>query len=238
MCGRYSITTNPEAMRRLFRFLNPVPDLPPRYNAAPTQLLPVVRRGRGGARELVMLRWGLVPSWAKEPDIGYRMINAKAETVAEKPAYRTAFMRRRCLVPADGFYEWQQHSKQKQPYRITLKDGALFALAGLWERWQRGGEPLETFTVIVTEANELIGPIHDRMPVIIGPADHDAWLEAADTTIPMALLQPYPAGEMRAYPVSRRVNAAKNDDPEVIAELPPDLPFGDGCEAPGGGARW
>jgi putative SOS response-associated peptidase YedK len=244
MCGRYSITTNPEAIRQLFRFLNPTPNVPPHYNAAPTQELPVVRRDRNGARELVQLRWGLVPFWAKEPRIGCSRINAKAETVAEAPAYRAAFQRRRCLVPADGFYEWQQQGKQKQPYRFTPTEGGLFAFAGLWERWRKprprtgqgpdpgGDAALETFTIIVTEANDLIRKIHDRMPVIIDPSDHDAWLEAADTTIPMALLQPYPAERMRGYPVSQRVNSPKNDDPEVMAETQTDLLFGDDLASP------
>jgi putative SOS response-associated peptidase YedK len=239
MCGRYSITTNPEAMRQLFRFLNPTPNVPPHYNAAPTQELPVVRRDHNGARELVQLRWGLIPAWAKDQKIGYSMINAKAETVAEAPAYRAAFQWRRCLVVADGFYEWRQQGKQKLPYRFTLRDGGLFAFAGLWERWRKprprsgqgsdaaGDAPLETFTIIVTEANDLVRKIHDRMPVIIDPADHDAWLEAADTTIPMALLQPYPAEKMQGYPVSPRVNSPKNDDPEVMAEAQPDRLSGD-----------
>jgi putative SOS response-associated peptidase YedK len=240
MCGRYSITTNPEAMRQLFRFLNPPPNLPPHYNAAPTQELPVVRRDRSGARELVQLRWGLIPFWAKDQKIGYSTINAKAETVAEAPAFRAAFQSRRCLVAADGFYEWRQEGKQKKkPYRFTLKDGGPFAFAGLWERW-RGPRPrsgqavdaggaasIESFTIIVTEANDLVRRIHDRMPVIIDPADYDAWLEAADTTIPMALLQPYPAEKMRSYPVSQRVNSPKNDDPDVIAEVQADPPIGD-----------
>jgi putative SOS response-associated peptidase YedK len=238
MCGRYSITTNPEAMRQLFRFLNPPPNLPPHYNAAPTQELPVVRRDRSGARELVQLRWGLIPFWAKDQKIGYSTINAKAETVAEAPAFRAAFQSRRCLVAADGFYEWRQDGKQKKPYRFTLKDGGLFAFAGLWERWRKprpkageqardGGAPLETFAIIVTEANDLVRKIHDRMPVIVDPTDYDAWLEAADTAIPMALLQPYPSEKMRSYPVSQRVNSAKNDDPDVMAEAQPDSLSGD-----------
>src|SRR5262245_9289952 len=240
MCGRYSITTNPEAMRQLFRFLNPTPNLPPHYNAAPTQELPVVRRDRTGARELVQLRWGLIPVWAKDQKIGYSMINAKAETVAEAPAYRAAFQWRRCLVATDGFYEWRQEGKQKQPYRFTLTDGGLFAFAGLWERWRKprprhgqaadaggGGAAIDTFTIIVTEANDLVRRVHDRMPVIIDPADYDAWLDSADTTIPMALLQPYPAERMRSYPVSQRVNSPKNDDPDVIEEAHPDPSSGD-----------
>ncbi|MGH6960565.1 MAG: SOS response-associated peptidase, partial [Dongiaceae bacterium] len=186
------------------------------YNAAPSQNLPVVRLDRDGRRELALLRWGLIPSWARDPAIGYRTINAKAETVAEKPAFRAAFRKRRCLVPADGFYEWQKIDGGKQPWRITLKDGAPFAFAGLWEHWDKGGEPVESFTIITTTANALCAEIDDRMPVIIGPADYEAWLAAADTAIPQALLQPYPAETMAAYPVGTRVNSPKNDDAQLI----------------------
>jgi putative SOS response-associated peptidase YedK len=154
MCGRYSLTTAPEAMRTLFAFEN-LPNLAPRYNIAPTQLAPVVRT-RNGARELILMRWGLVPSWAKEVAIGARMINARADTIAEKPAFRDAFRERRCLVPADGFYEWRAENGRKQPFRVGLKGGRPFAFAGLWERWTapeaaRGlvkGEAIETFTIV------------------------------------------------------------------------------------------
>lgn len=191
----------------------------PRYNAAPTQRMPVVRVF-DGKRELVLLRWGLIPSWAKDPKIGNSLINARGETVHEKPAFRSAFKARRCLVPADGFYEWRKLSGgSKQPYRITMADSSPFAFAGLWERWDKGDEPLETFTIITTTANVLVAPIHDRMPVILDPADYDAWLESQDTTIPMALLQPYPAKRMSAYPVSTRVNSPRNDDAAVIERV-------------------
>lgn len=218
MCGRYSITTAPEAMQRLFKFMNAIPNLRPNYNAAPTQTLPVVRLDQKGERELAQLKWGLIPMWAKDSKIAYSTINARAETVHEKPAFRTAFRKRRCLVPADGFYEWQPGEK-KQPYRITMKDGEPFAMAGLWERWDKGEEPLETFTIIVTAGNSLMKPIHDRMPVILPPETWDHWLTAADTAIPMALLQSYPASKMAAYKVSTRVNSPKNNDAEVIEPL-------------------
>jgi putative SOS response-associated peptidase YedK len=218
MCGRYSITTAPEAMQRLFKFTNAIPNLRPNYNAAPTQTLPVVRLDPKGKRELVQLKWGLIPIWAKDAKIAYSTINARAETVHEKPAFRTAFRKRRCLVPADGFYEWQPGEK-KQPYRITMKDGEPFAMAGLWERWDKGEEPLESFTIIVTAGNSLMKPIHDRMPVILPPETWDHWLTAADAAIPMALLQSYPASRMAAYKVSTRVNSPKNNDAEVIAPL-------------------
>ncbi len=206
-------------MRRLFRFKNATPNLRSNYNAAPTQLLPVIRIGADGDRELATLRWGLIPMWAKDPKIAYSTINARAETVAEKPAFRTAFKKRRCLVPADGFYEWQATGDGKQPYRITMKDGEPFAMAGLWERWDKGEEPLESFTIIVTSGNSLIKPIHDRMPVILDPDTWDHWLTAADTAIPMALLQSYPAKKMAAYKISTRVNSPKNNDAEVIEPL-------------------
>jgi putative SOS response-associated peptidase YedK len=217
MCGRYSITTAPEAIRRLFKAVGALPNFPPRYNAAPTQDLPVVRLGRDGSRELTLLRWGLIPSWADDPGSGYKMINARAATVAERPAFRTAFRRRRCLVPADGFYEWKPVDGGKQPYRITMEDGAPFAMAGLWEWWRKGEQRIESFTIIVTAANELCRQIHDRMPVILHPDAWDAWLTAADTKAPTALLQPFPASQMTMYAVSRRVGDVKNDDPELIA---------------------
>jgi len=214
MCGRYSITTNPEAMRRLFKFKNATPNLQPIYNAAPTQILPVVRLGQEGERELVTLKWGLIPSWAKDAKLGFSTINARAETVHQKPAFRTAFRKRRCLVPADGFYEWQPGEK-KQPYRITMADGEPFAMAGLWERW----EEIESFTIIVTAGNSLMKPIHDRMPVILPGEIWDHWLTATDTAIPMALLQSYPAAKMTAYKVSPRVGNPKNNDAEIIEPL-------------------
>jgi putative SOS response-associated peptidase YedK len=216
MCGRYSITTNPEAMRRLFAFLNATPNIRPRYNAAPTDELPVVRLDREGNRELAMLRWGLIPLWAEDPKIGYSTINARSETVATKPAFREAFRKRRCLVPTDGFYEWAKVGSEKQPYRITMKDGEPFAMAGLWEWWRRGEQRIESFTIIVTAANELSRPIHDRMPVILHPDTWEAWLTTKDAETASALLQPYPASRMTMYPVSKRVGNVKNDDPELI----------------------
>jgi len=216
MCGRYSLTKPIEAMRQLFLFRGPLLNLAARYNIAPSQDAPVVRLDSGGDRQLAMLRWGLIPSWSKDPKASYSTINARAETVATKPAYRSAFKSRRCLVPADGFYEWQKVGSQKQPYRITMKDDGLFAFAGLWERWERDGV-IESFTIIVTEANELMKPIHDRMPVILDPTDYVAWLDmktpAADA---QALLRPFPPEVMRAYPISTRVNSPRNDDASVI----------------------
>lgn len=224
MCGRYSLTTAPEAMRRLFDTEGPLANLPPRYNIAPTQDAPVVRPSEGGAgRELVLLRWGLVPSWSQGPDSSYRMINARAETVHAKPAFRAAFRARRCLVPASGFFEWRGGKGGKQPYHIGLADGGPFAMAGLWEHWAReGAEAIESFAIIVTDANALLRPIHDRMPVIVDPADYALWLEGGAEAAARAreLLRPYPAEALTAYPVSPRVNTPRNDDAECIAPLP------------------
>ncbi len=221
MCGRYSLTTPVEAVGRLFQVAER-PNLEPRYNIAPSQDAPVVRAGEAGGRRLGMLRWGLIPSWAKEARVGYRMINARAETVAQKPAFRGAFRQRRCLVPADGFYEWRKLGKAKQPYRITLADGGPFAFAGLWERWRASdGQAVESFTIITTEANPLLRPIHDRMPVILDAADYDAWLDTAGVAPEEAArrLRPYLAEGLVAVPVSTRVNSPKNDDVACIVPL-------------------
>ena len=223
MCGRYCLTTAPEAIRRLCKVTSPLPNLPARYNIAPTQDVTVVRPAKEGqGRELALLRWGLVPRWADSPKIGYRMINARAETVATKPAFRAAFRARRCLIPADGFYEWRKEGTQKQPYRIGRQDGEVFALAGLWEHWQGpDGEVIDSCTIIVTAANDLLRPIHDRMPVILDPADFDVWLEGGPeaANAAAALLRPYPSGALAAYPVSTRVNSPKNDDAGLIAPV-------------------
>ncbi len=222
MCGRYSITTAPEALRRLFKALNPAPNLPPRYNLAPTQDAPVVRLDREGRRELVLMRWGLVPYWSKGPGHGYSMINARAETVATKASFREALARRRCLVPADGFFEWRREGRRRQPYYITLRSGAPLAFAGLWERWKGpGGERLESFTIIVTDANAVVAPIHDRMPVILDEAGADLWLEAGpERRLELvALLRPAPAEALVVRRVGPRVNSPGNDDPGCIEPL-------------------
>lgn len=157
------------------------------------------------------------PYWAKDEKIGYSTINARGEEVATKPAFKEAFRRRRCLVPADGFYEWKKlDAKTKRPYRITLGNGGPFAFAGLWERWTKGAEPLETFTIITTEPNELVRPLHNRMPVIIDPPDYETWLATQDLAAAQALLKPFPADRMKAYPVSSRVGNVKNNDPQLI----------------------
>lgn len=216
MCGRYSLTTPVEALRGLFGF-DARPNLAPRYNIAPTQpVAALLWNAEAGARQFAMLRWGLIPSWAKDPAIGARMINARAETVADKPAFRTAFRRRRCLVLADGFYEWKKADDgPKQPWRITCADVAAFAFAGLWERWDSpDGDTVESCTIVTTNAAPAIGHIHPRMPVILPRGALETWL-AGDAAAAGPLLHPY-EGELAAYPVSRRVNNVRNDDAELI----------------------
>jgi putative SOS response-associated peptidase YedK len=221
MCGRYSSHLPPDEIARIFR-LDTIPNLPARYNVAPTQPVPVVRRRTDGRRELVQLRWGLIPAWAEEASIGNKLINARAETVATKPSFRDAFAKRRCLVVTSAFYEWDKRASPKQPWCITLKDAKPFGFAGLWERWRdpAEGEVIETTTIITGEANELVDPIHNRMPVIIAQADHDAWLapETPRNRL-LALLRPYPADRMRAYPVSTRVNSVRNDEAAILEPL-------------------
>jgi putative SOS response-associated peptidase YedK len=199
-------------------------NLPPRYNIAPTQDVAVVRYAReGDGRELVLLRWGLVPFWAKDVVVGYKMINARAETIGEKPAFRHAFRQRRCLVVADGFYEWAKTlTGRKQPFFMTVADDRPFAFAGLWESWSSPkGERIESCAIIVTQANEMLRPIHDRMPAILDGDHFDSWLDMkAPLTDVKALLRPFP-GAMTLFPVSSRVNAVRNDDPDCLAPIGP-----------------
>ena len=223
MCGRYSLTSPTEAVRRMFDFPEQ-PNLAVRVNIAPSQDVAAVRLGADGAsaRHFAWLRWGLIPSWAKEPGIGNRMINARAETIAEKPAFRAAFRRRRCLIPADGFYEWKTERGRKQPYRIALEGGAPFAFAGLWERWEGSGEggAVESCTIVTTEANARLKAIHHRMPVILAPGAYEAWLDPATPGAEaQALLRPAPSEWFTAYRVSPKINSPANDDPALIAPL-------------------
>jgi len=215
MCGRYTLQATPEELAKQFNaVIEDMSLFKPRYNIAPSQSVAVVRlKSDASHRELVQLRWGLIPSWAKDPKIAYSTINAKAETVAEKPAFRSAFRKRRCLIPASGFYEWQKEGKQKQPMYIRLRDRRPFAFAGLWEHWEpKEGEPLESCTIVTTDANEFMVPIHNRMPVILASQDYDRWL---DPTVPpdslQAFLKPYAVNEMEAYAVSKMVNNPRND---------------------------
>jgi putative SOS response-associated peptidase YedK len=214
MCGRFALYSDPFSLARHFKADAP-PELRPRYNVAPTQSIPIVRE-ESGKRRIALARWGLIPHWAKDTKIGYHTINARAETVAEKPAFRNAFRSRRCLIPADGFYEWQvvPGSKTKQPWFIALRDREPMAFAGLWERWRSPeGEDLESCSIIVTDANELMRPIHDRMPVILAPGDWDTWLEAEakDAGGLQGLLKPYSEEGMEAWRVSTMVNSPRND---------------------------
>ena len=222
MCGRYNLITDAQAFIDAFQVINRL-DWQPRYNIAPSQAVPAIRQEEDG-RKAVLLRWGLIPHWAKDEKFGYRTINARAETVDTKPAYRAAFNRRRCLIPATGFYEWRQMQGYKQPYNIRLKDQQVFAFAGLWERWQSPeGKAVESCTIIVTEVNEDVKSIHDRMPVILKPDDYGVWLDPGmqDTSPLKALLKPYPADRMDYWPVNRRVGSPANDDPALIEPLDP-----------------
>lgn len=216
MCGRFSIFADPERLAERFQAHLPAETLSPRYNAAPSQSLPVILNEE--ERKIQLLRWGLVPFWAKDPGIGNRMINARAESLAEKPSFRTALRKRRCLVLADGFYEWQKTPQGKIPMRITLKSGEPFAFAGLWETWRSGDDDvLRTFTIVTTAPNSLVAPIHNRMPVILLPEHESLWLDnTLEQEVWLDLLQPYPADHLAAYQVSPRVNAPANDDATVV----------------------
>jgi putative SOS response-associated peptidase YedK len=225
MCGRFTLIAPGESVADLFQ-LAQTPPLAPRYNIAPTQPVAAVRSNPGsGIRELTHFHWGLIPRWAKDPTIGSRMINARSETAAEKPSFRNALRYRRCLVPADGFYEWQKLNGGKQPVRIHMTDGKPFAIAGLWEHWQGSdGSEIESCTLLTTGPNELLGPVHNRMPVIIAPQDFDLWLDlnAQQAGDIQQLLRPYPPQEMTYYPVSTYVNSPHNDGPQCIEPLADD----------------
>lgn len=220
MCGRYTLTMTPEELKRLFRYLE-TPNFPPRYNVAPTQPIPIVRADHG-ERHFVLVRWGLIPGWVKDPASFTLLINARSETAAEKPAFRSAMKYRRCLVPASGFYEWRRVGKEKQPFYIRPRDGGIVGFAGLWEGWMGAdGSEVDTAAILTTGANRLMTPIHDRMPVVIPPSEFDRWLDVdghrpADVA---DLLRPAPDDLFEAIPVSSRVNAVRNDDPGVIEPL-------------------
>jgi putative SOS response-associated peptidase YedK len=216
MCGRFAFYSPREAVQALFDVECPA-EFTPRYNIAPTQPVDVLRAGTEGGRELAMLRWGLVPGWAKDPGIGNRLINARVETAAEKPAFRAAFRRRRCAVLADGFYEWQSMERgPKQPWFMSAADGLPFLMAGLWERWEKGDAPLETCTILTTEASDAMRRIHHRMPVIL-PRDALAdWLGASGSDAAEHLLAGSAGIEFSMCPVRRTVNSPSNDGPELI----------------------
>jgi putative SOS response-associated peptidase YedK len=219
MCGRFTLRQSAEEIAQAFQ-ISDVPPLEPRYNIAPTQpVATVLRTAENPDRQLRMLHWGLIPFWADDPKLGSKLINARAETVADKPAFRSAFRHRRCLIVADGFYEWQQQENGKQPFYLRLKDDRPFALAGLWEHWEEdGGEAIDSCTILTTDANELTSPIHSRMPVILDPKDYDMWLDSSvrKSESLQSLLRPYASEKMEAYPVSKTVNRPTNDRPECI----------------------
>jgi putative SOS response-associated peptidase YedK len=223
MCGRFTLTVDPSQLKLLLD-LNDVPlDLQPRYNIAPTQLVAVVASGQG--RKVEMFQWGLIPAWAKDPSIGSRMINARAETLEEKPAFRAAFKRRRCAILADGFFEWKKitegKKETKQPYFIRMIDDRPFAFAGLWETWKSpDGEEKRTCTIITTTPNSLMAEIHDRMPVILDKTSIWDWIDPEASSIALhALLQPYPVKQLKAYKISKLVNRPENDRLDVITPL-------------------
>ncbi len=230
MCGRYVSRTEKQRIAETFHAgIVPEdydPDFVPDYNVAPQTMHPVVRRSRDtGDRELARLRWGLVPFWAKDTKIAYSTINARAESLSTSPTYREALKHRRCLVPADAFYEWRQIDKKtKQPYAIALADDQMMAFAGLWERWKdrKTGHSLETYTIITTDPNELMEPFHDRMPAILAPKDFARWLgeePEAQGRLPLDLLKPFPAEKMKAWKVGKNVGNTRNNSPELLAPL-------------------
>ncbi len=236
MCGRYELHSHPAAIALAFEL--PHAAFEPHYNIAPMSDVPVVRVNAHGERELVHMRWGFVPRWARDPSIGNRMINARGETIADKPTFRMAFRRHRCLLPADGFYEWEAliaagaEASRKQPLHIGMKDGAPFGLAALYERWMSPeGEVLDTCAIVTTEANALLARVHDRMPLIIPPAQYARWLDPREPDV-HDLVVPFDGQRMTHYPVSARVNSANHDDAKIIecveplpaAEPEPDAP--------------
>ncbi|MBE7553850.1 MAG: SOS response-associated peptidase [Anaerolineales bacterium] len=217
MCGRFTLATNTQKLAEAFAEFEVPADLPPRYNVAPSQPVAVV--ANNGQHKVEFFQWGLIPSWAKDPKIGNQMINARAETLAEKASFKNAYKRRRCLVLADGFYEWKKEGDNtKTPVYIRLASGEPFAFGGLWEMWQTAEDFILSCTIITTSPNELMAQIHNRMPLILPREAYEQWLDPAERTPDQlnSLLKPYPAELMTAYPVSRLVNSPKNDSPALI----------------------
>lgn len=221
MCGRYTMHHAPARVEARFDVTQTHATPTERYNIAPMQMVPIVLE-QEGARLLEAYQWGLVPSWAKDPGIGNKMINARAETLAEKPSYKQALSRRRCLIASDGFYEWRTDGSLRQPMHIRRKDGALFAFAGLWEEWKHeDGTPLRTCTIITVAPSDLMAAIHNRMPALLRPEDEAAWLDVASTKAPgaLSLPAPYPAEWLEAFPVSRQVNVPTYENPALLNSL-------------------
>ena len=234
MCGRYRLSRRKELLADYFKAdLSDFDNWEPRYNIAPTQSVPVVRQiSQNDRPKLSLVRWGLIPSWASDPSIGARTINARAETVASKPSFREPLRKQRCLVPGDAFYEWKRATSGKQPYCFEVSDGAMFAFAGLWDRWLAAdGRPIETCTILTTTPNDLLADVHDRMPVILPHDTYRAWLDPGiqDESVALGMLRPFQANLMRRFPVSAMVNRVTNDGPECCTPVKlaaePRLPF-------------
>ena len=222
MCGRYTLTST-DGLVEEFRLIQEPFDFAPRYNIAPTQRVPVIHNRASDQPAVEIMRWGLIPIWAKDPAIGSRMINARGETVDKKPAFRKALRERRCIVPADGFYEWKRQGKSKLPFLIQRPSRKFLAFAGLWERWKApDGDWLLSFSIITTEANDAMRPLHDRMPVILDPADYGRWLEPGELTRDAldTLLSPSPNDWLAMRQVSQLVGSVRNDSPACIAPVP------------------
>lgn len=232
MCGRYKLATPAEVLRGVFGFVER-PNLPARYNVAPTQDAPVVRQRRqpAGERTVQNLHWGLIPSWAKDAKIGASLINARAESLASRPAFAKALRQRRCAVLTDGFYDWSGEGVNRQPYLVTRRDGAPFAFAGLWDRWidrrDTAAAPIDRFTIVTTAANDLLRPLHPRMPVILAGADLDAWLDpASELTRVVSALAGLPVATLRYVPVGKRVNSARIDEASLTDPIGPETVAG------------
>jgi putative SOS response-associated peptidase YedK len=232
MCGRYRLSRRKQILEEHFDSVSGEEDWTPRYNIAPTQPVPIIRQHpREPVREMSLVRWGLIPSWSKDSSTAAKMINARSETVSTLPAFRDAMKSRRCIIPADGFYEWQKKGKTKQPYCFEVNDGKLFAFAGIWDRWKNpSGDMVETCSILTTTPNAVTSAVHDRMPVILDPEGYDLWLDPGMKNVNTAseLLKPYDARSMRCYPVATRVNHVANDDegcsaPVELVEIQNDL---------------
>ena len=223
MCGRYRLSRRKQIVEEYFDVASDIEDWNPRYNMAPTQVVQVIRQHpKEPRRDLSLLRWGLIPSWAKDSSGSANMINARSETAATLPAFREALRLRRCLVPADGFYEWKRSATGKQPYCFEVNDGEMFAFAGIWDRWRApDGQWIRSFSIMTTTPNAVTSPVHDRMPVILAREDCDLWLDPGMNKVNVVseLLKPYDATRMRCYPVSNRINHVQNDDPECAAPV-------------------
>ena len=225
MCGRYRLSRRKQLIAEYFDTVDEI-DWEPRYNIAPTQNVGIIRQDRERrVRKFSLVRWGLIPYWSKDPSIGHKMINARSETVADKPAFREAFKHRRCLILADGFYEWSRTGKAKQPFHFGMQDDSLFAFAGIWDRWKDGsGNPVETCSILTTTPNSLLAVVHNRMPAILEPENYELWLDPGfkDGDALTEMLKPFNPALMKCYAVSTLVNAPANDNPECMAEVAPE----------------